>query len=774
MKKIVCLSVFVISLVSMLQHPNVLSQGNPQSPEQIGKPCGADPACDPNSPKQGTFKAPINTDGKPKGWVVKFYHKKHHQKRESWVDEAHGRGLTHIKKHAKEFDLVDPHAELELLSVERDDLGITNVLFEQVYKGVPVYGGKLAIRFDANGELLTYPAEEGERRGIDGQIQKGKERKGIDGKIYATAKHVDTKPRLDSAQAITAAKSALSYTGPFSKSPEAELFILPRQVGNSGPADLSGGATLVYKVELLIEDGVRTPERHWYFVDAHDGSVVWHFDAMGQGAGQSWYSGYVWIPTGWFAWNNTGPHCGLTQWNNGFWLWDGSGYRGNMETLDLKNTQPAYNFYYYSMMRFDGVDDRWGMPTEYGAWPAPDCNWQRQQAGVDTQYGMALAWDYFLDTHGRRGIDNAGFRMFSRIHYGNNFDWAAWNGYNLTFGDGSSGRPWVSIDAVAHEWTHGINEKTANLHLGGESGASAESFSDIFGTMIEFYASNWVNPPDWLVGEDFFPGGKRDMYNPPSKGHPDHFNNRVYPGHCWPESANDNCGVHSNSGIQNKAFFLLAVGGTHPYSGISVPGVGNDVAARVFYRALTSHLLAKPYARLYQVRNATYNAAVELYGYHSTVGDKVEEAWRAVGVPSNPIYESWYFVEQHYKDFLNQSPDPGGWDYWANQINRNCHPNDQGCIEWRRVMVSRAFWESGAFRERAEVKNSGLLNPPGSARPYDNRQFVRWCYKMYLNREPDQGGWDFWTNDLNGHGDYNITINAFLRSGDYHYRYAFL
>jgi hypothetical protein len=89
-------------------------------------------------------------------------------------------------------------------------------------------------------------------------------------------------------------------------------------------------------------------------------------------------------------------------------------------------------------------------------------------------------------------------------------------------------------------------------------------------------------------------------------------------------------------------------------------------------------------------------------------------------------------------------------------------------------MVSRAYWESGAFRNRDEVKNSGLLNPPGSARPYDNRQFVRWCYLMYLDREPDQGGWDFWTGDLNRHGDYNITINAFLRSGDYHYRYAFL
>lgn len=77
------------------------------------------------------------------------------------------------------------------------------------------------------------------------------------------------------------------------------------------------------------------------------------------------------------------------------------------------------------------------------------------------------------------------------------------------------------------------------------------------------------------------------------------------------------------------------------------------------------------------------------------------------------------------------------------------------------------------------MQSSGLLTP-GTGRPYDNRQFVRWCYINYLRRDPadpnatlqDRNGRDFWTNTLNGHGDYNETIRAFLLSTDYRARFG--
>ena len=261
------------------------------------------------------------------------------------------------------------------------------------------------------------------------------------------------------------------------------------------------------------------------------------------------------------------------------------------------------------------------------------------------------------------------------------------------------------------------------------------------------------------------------MADPNSNGHPDHYNRRLYPGFCPPTDSNDQCGIHSNAGIQNKAFYLLAEGGTHPYSGFSVSGVGRDAAGRIFFTALRSYLPGKPAASLHAVRKATDSGCSLHYGFYNSICNSVRNAWQAVGVPENIIDESWFFTRRQYLDFLLKEPDHGGWSFWANQINGSCHPSDQGCITWRRVMVSRAFWDSGDFQNRADVRGSGLVNPPGSARPYDNRQFVRWCYKIYLQREPDQGGWDFWTNDLNGHGDYNITINAFLQSGGYRYRF---
>lgn len=61
----------------------------------------------------------------------------------------------------------------------------------------------------------------------------------------------------------------------------------------------------------------------------------------------------------------------------------------------------------------------------------------------------------------------------------------------------------MSVDTVGHEWTHGINGSTAKLFNSGESGAANESFSDIFGTMVEFFANNQFSPPDFLIGEDF-------------------------------------------------------------------------------------------------------------------------------------------------------------------------------------------------------------------------------------------------------------------------------
>lgn len=143
----------------------------------------------------------------------------------------------------------------------------------------------------------------------------------------------------------------------------------------------------------------------------------------------------------------------------------------------------------------------------------------------------------------------------------------------------------------------------------------------------------------------------------------------------------------------------------------------------------------------------------------------------------NPIdHDQQFFVRQHYNDFLKRHPDQAGWNFWTGEITQ-CG-SDPACIDRKRIDVSRAFWFATEFWNRPDVQASGLVVNPNSNHPFDNRQFVRWCYLTYLQREPDQAGWDFWTSELErdlandpGQGGYNHLIHAFLLSIEYKQRF---
>ena len=94
---------------------------------------------------------------------------------------------------------------------------------------------------------------------------------------------------------------------------------------------------------------------------------------------------------------------------------------------------------------------------------------------------------------------------YNRVHYGKNYVNAFWDGTKMTYGDGdgTSYGPLVSLDVAGHEMSHGVTEHSANLTYEGESGGLNEATSDIFGTMVEFYAANPNDPGDYLIGEEF-------------------------------------------------------------------------------------------------------------------------------------------------------------------------------------------------------------------------------------------------------------------------------
>ena len=68
-----------------------------------------------------------------------------------------------------------------------------------------------------------------------------------------------------------------------------------------------------------------------------------------------------------------------------------------------------------------------------------------------------------------------------------------------------------------------------------------------------------------------------------------------------------------------------------------------------------------------------------------------------VALAPNPINDEQLFVRQHYLDFLDREPDPGGLDYWTRRIT-SCG-NDARCINVARIDVSAAFFISTEFQD---------------------------------------------------------------------------
>lgn len=170
--------------------------------------------------------------------------------------------------------------------------------------------------------------------------------------------------------------------------------------------------------------------------------------------------------------------------------------------------------------------------------------------------------NYFKETFDLNSIDGDGLDIISNIHYGMAYNNAFWDGDEMTYGDGD-GKEFKNfasaIDVVAHELAHGVTQFLSNLEYRSQSGALNEHFSDVFGTIIkQKYLGQDVSEADWLIGDtvvtDAFPGiAIRSMKAPGTANdfdtQPDHMDN-YYSGLA------DNQGVHINSGIPNKAFYL--------------------------------------------------------------------------------------------------------------------------------------------------------------------------------------------------------------------------
>ncbi len=256
---------------------------------------------------------------------------------------------------------------------------------------------------------------------------------------------------------------------------------------------------------------------------------------------------------------------------------------------------------------------------------------------ADVHWGLSQTYDFYLSEFSRKSFDNNGANIISFINpigQDPNNAGAADPPLDLMIyglGDGEEYSPFVALDITAHEFTHMINNYTADLIYQGESGAIDESFADIFGTMVEFYSDSLT--ANWLIGEDlvlYYPYYMRSMLNPNSTNHPD-----TYVGDYWinPSDSRDHGGVHTNNGVMNYWFYLLSEGGagTNDNSNsYSVNGVGRNKAMKIAFRTLSVYLWES--SEFLDVCYSSLQAAEDLYGSNSTEWWEVKRAWYAVGV----------------------------------------------------------------------------------------------------------------------------------------------
>ena len=279
-------------------------------------------------------------------------------------------------------------------------------------------------------------------------------------------------------------------------------------------------------------------------------------------------------------------------------------------------------------------------------------------SAADIHWGMARTYDFYKEKFNRDSYDGKGAPIYNLFYLPQpelaTQQYIATTDMNnaaaiLGFGDlfmvyGMGGlyaqkavmRPIVEISVMAHEFTHMVTNVTPGLVYQGESGALNESFSDIMGISVKKYVKG--NDATWTIAEGAFPyySNLRSMAFPKEGEDGDLPCPDTYGGEHWVDPNNDSFdhgGVHINSGVQNKWFYLLSDGGTGTNDNnftYDVTGIGIDKAQQIVYRVLTQYATSQ--AQYADIRLNSLQSASDLYGAESAELASVSDAWDAVGV----------------------------------------------------------------------------------------------------------------------------------------------
>ena len=523
------------------------------------------------------------------------------------IERDEARGLS-LKDEAMNYlvatkslmDIKEPATEWELISSNSDDLGMSHLKFQQMYKGIPIYGSEVIVH--------------GDEKGMNA----------VNGRYLATPELEDITPSLSADQALSTSNHDLGE-------------IVKMENDKFGIFDKMKSKTelVIYndKEEVKLAYHVTAYKdivgRWEYMVDAKSGEILQKHESICKlhnhklGHKCKHTEAAAPVPP---VISNSPDLFGNTQMINTFQ--SGS----NFFMIDAARTQmfDAVN----SSMPNDPVGTIWTIDAfdtspqnsnfEYDHVKSSSINFPNQQRGVSAHVNGGKAFDYFINVHQRLSINGQGGNIISLVNVadedGGGMDNAFWNGVAMFYGNGRTGFNSLArgLDVAGHEMTHGVIQSTANLQYMGESGALNESFADVFGVMID--------RDDWLIGEDVvklssFPtGALRSMIDPHNGAAQGDFGNGFQPKKYSERftGSQDNGGVHINSGIPNHAFYLFA----------NNNAVGKAKAEKVYYRALTMYLTKS--SQFVDARAATVRAAQDLYGESEV--NALRSAWDQVEV----------------------------------------------------------------------------------------------------------------------------------------------
>lgn len=468
------------------------------------------------------------------------------------------------------FGLSNPATELKAGKGHKDENGDTFVDYTQQINGLEVYGHKLTVHFDNTGVI----------RSVSGDLEEDK-----------TITALGNTP-ITGNDAIQAAEKQFTYKS-LRETPTAEKLILNKDGKNYA----------VYKVNIssmepqIINNDV--------FVEANSGKII---DIQSN-----------------LRYDGPAPGSGITV-------------QGATVPLNLYLAGSTYVMYDSTRPGVtDGIVTRDMQHGETMGYPATSLTGnytdENSKASVSAHYNAGIVTDFYKNFYNRNSLDNALMEIDSFTHYKTNYNNAFWDGYEMIYGDGDGTRfTYLSGDLgiVGHEMTHAVINHTANLYYHNQSGALNESIADTFGVLIKTYnkynvanGGNWTfNPSDWVIGEAVYTPGTpgdalRSLASPTICGQPDIMSNYQ---NLPDTEAGDYGGVHENSGIMNKAAYLLA------------QSVGMEKTAKIYYYALNHYM--SMYTDFNGAQNCLYQAASDLYPTVPSVRAAVDNAFTAVGVNS--------------------------------------------------------------------------------------------------------------------------------------------